>query len=152
MSCSFAVAESQTSQKILNKAVSFLVSDVFLSPEASIIREFLPINYSFAQGHLLFVSFMLRKSKTACHRIKFLIKIRVPLSRGGKRSESNTVQPGAFCTWLRPFLPTCPRHAKNWLTHQEEQTSQSWGAWEGVSGCEWPSHRPTIATPGIILT
>lgn len=91
MSYSSAVAESQTSPKSLNRAVSFLLSCVFLSPEASIIRESLPINYSFAQGHLLFVSFMLRKFETACHRIKLLIKIRVPLSRGGKRPESNTV-------------------------------------------------------------
>lgn len=65
----------------LNKVVSLpdLTSDCFL-PWASVSREFSPINYSFAQGHLLFVSFMLRKSETVCHRMKFLIKIRLSLS------------------------------------------------------------------------
>lgn len=80
----------------LNKVVSLpdLTSVCFL-PGASVSREFPPINYSFAQGHLLFVSSMLRKSKTVCHRMKFLIKIRLSLSRGGKCSKSNTVQPGS---------------------------------------------------------
>lgn len=48
---------------------------IFL-PRASTVGEYLPINYSFAQGHLLFVSFKLGKSKPVyATEMKILIKI-----------------------------------------------------------------------------
>lgn len=80
--------------RILNKAVSLpaLTRAVFL-PRASVIPELLPINYSFAQGHPLSVGVTPRKPGTVCHRIKFLIKIRAPLRRGGRRPASRAARP-----------------------------------------------------------
>lgn len=129
--------------QILNRAASLPDSTYLLSPQAAIISEFSPINYSLAQGHLLFVSFTQRKSKTVCRRIEFLIKTRVCLSRGGKHSAPAFglcfLRVAAFLSVLRVNEP-----AENELTSHKDQIAQSRGWRERCFiWIEWPPRGPS---------